>query len=56
MHLRTNWLIHVFAFGVFLICSVQAYAQPLIAATQSIETTVINSDSAVDRIDWEPDR
>ena len=42
--MRTNWSIHVFALGVFLICSVQAYAQPLIDATQSIETTVINSD------------
>ena len=40
----TNWSIYVFALGVFLICSVQAYAQPLVAATQSIETTVINSD------------
>ena len=51
MSKRTNRSICVFAFGVFLICSVQAYAQPLIDATQSIETTVINSDSAVDRID-----
>jgi len=31
-------------FGVLLICSAQAYAQPLFDATQSIETTVINSD------------
>ncbi len=44
MHMRTNRSVYVFALGVFLICSVQAYAQPLIDGTQSIETTVINAD------------
>ena len=39
-----NRSICVFAFSVFLSCSFQAYAQPLIDATPSIETTVINSD------------
>ena len=42
--MQTAGLKLVISFGVSLIASVQAHAQPLVARTQSIESTVANAD------------